>query len=565
MRNLNLILMIINVKKMITHITCTALLLLASLCISPATTNNAFFPANADSIGTFFPSATATETANHYYGKSIPSKKEKKEIQSWNDNKRPSIFQTLAQNYTNIDTLILDYGGQHPFELYQQRQLNTQNEKHDKQQQQQHRNLNNIFDFEANSLRIFTDTSHIESTVNTTPGSPDIIRYNLLVSDILPNVVSKYSQYLAVRRRSSSLITVPLGGCFGIFQATDEYEGISRELVDGIENTDFVLLVSQFEFVNNKLVCPMEGTDGETMAAATFCSLDQFDRPTLGFVNICLNKIKVEDDGTITQKTVDNFVGVLIREFAQALGLNSESFKYFRDVQTGEPLTQRPFQPQQVTCVDEKNIFPNIVLPSSKVIRAVETSRGNGIYYEVVTSQVRQVVRNQFNCQEMTGAKLDTGSSCFGTHFEERFYYAESQSAIFAEEANYFSALTLAFFEDTGWYVPNYRAAKASPFGHGVGCDFVKDCIVNGNVPDYSKGFFCNKIRDNVSTGVRKNDYMWYVFSLLYIFTSRRLLIFFPPLHCLSLVKYVPNLRLCIFIEFSCVVIHPLHTRHCVI
>lgn len=38
-------------------------------------------------------------------------------------------------------------------------------------------------------------------------------------------------------------------------------------------------------------------------------------------------------------------------------------------------------------------------------------------------------------------------------------------------------------------------AVSISPFGHAAGCDFTeKDCIVNGAVPSYSKGFFCNDV-----------------------------------------------------------------------
>lgn len=44
-------------------------------------------------------------------------------------------------------------------------------------------------------------------------------------------------------------------------------------------------------------------------------------------------------------------------------------------------------------------------------------------------------------------------------------------------------------------YKPDYSKATVAPFGHGAGCDFInEDCIVDGEVPDYSRGFFCNEL-----------------------------------------------------------------------
>ena len=48
---------------------------------------------------------------------------------------------------------------------------------------------------------------------------------------------------------------------------------------------------------------------------------------------------------------------------------------------------------------------------------------------------------------------------------------------------------------DSGWYKADFAIAKTSSFGHSRGCDFVfEDCIVNGEVPEWSKGFFCNEL-----------------------------------------------------------------------
>lgn len=58
-----------------------------------------------------------------------------------------------------------------------------------------------------------------------------------------------------------------------------------------------------------------------------------------------------------------------------------------------------------------------------------------------------------------------------------------------------FSALTLAFMDDTGWYKPNYRLAGEVGFGAGAGCDFVeRECIdrETQTIHESMRGFFCD-------------------------------------------------------------------------
>ena len=144
----------------------------------------------------------------------------------------------------------------------------------------------------------------------------------------------------------------------------------------------------------------------------------------------------------------------------------------------------------------------NMAIASDNTVRYKEEKVKYGIekeqrgYYEVVLPTVAQVARNHFNCQELDGARLEnqpTSEDCLGSHFDERTWFTEFMSAVYDEDAAYFSPLTLAFLEDTGWYKSDFRHSENSPFGLGAGCKFVeKDCIVNEEVPDYSRGFFCN-------------------------------------------------------------------------
>jgi hypothetical protein len=141
-----------------------------------------------------------------------------------------------------------------------------------------------------------------------------------------------------------------------------------------------------------------------------------------------------------------------------------------------------------------------LVLPAENTMKFVTT---NGqTYASIVTEKVTAVSRNQFDCQSMEGGFLENqptrDDSCTGDHWDERLYYPEAMSPVISPTTNIFSSLTLALMEDSGWYKANYTVSKMSPWGLGAGCDFVNEpCLIaesdNPQIPDYSKGFFCNQ------------------------------------------------------------------------
>ena len=61
------------------------------------------------------------------------------------------------------------------------------------------------------------------------------------------------------------------------------------------------------------------------------------------------------------------------------------------------------------------------------------------------------------------------GSGTAGSHWEKRLVANEFMNPQVADNPVLFSALTLALFEDTGWYKPNYGAAQHLPWGYKQG------------------------------------------------------------------------------------------------
>jgi len=242
---------------------------------------------------------------------------------------------------------------------------------------------------------------------------------------------------------------------------------------EGVPDSDLVIVLA----ANMESVC-----QSGAMAAARSCQADQWDRPTVGTAVLCLDKLDVNDEDSRIM-----FIRVILHEFAHVLGMRSIDFPYFYEPETGLPRTARPFKKERVQCVDD--YYSEVTVPSKNTLTSGLTKRGLR-YYQVVTPRVKQVVRNQFDCQTMEGARLENqptnDGNCFGTHWEARLYASEFMSAITKPTKQVVSPVTLALFEDSGWYKADYSVTQLSTLGRGSGCDFVyEDCIKNGKVPDW--------------------------------------------------------------------------------
>jgi hypothetical protein len=265
------------------------------------------------------------------------------------------------------------------------------------------------------------------------------------------------------------------------------------DFVNGVTDTDLLIQV-----VNNEKFC-----SGNTLAAANSCDWDEYDRPIGGLISFCFSNIELRGNGSdpASEVSTRKVVSAAIHEVAHILGFHENDFAYFYDAETGEPRTTRPIpQNQSHKCISGDT--QSFDMPSDTTVQKGETPEGIK-YFEIVTPKILQTARNHFDCQTMTGVRLEnqpTGGSCIGTHLDERLFFTESMSAIATTNAipAYLSPITLALFEDSGWYLANYTNVHVSPFGHGRGCDFVhKPCIVESQVPDYSTGVFCNTMDQN--------------------------------------------------------------------
>lgn len=253
--------------------------------------------------------------------------------------------------------------------------------------------------------------------------------------------------------------------------------------------------------------------NGDFLAAASFCSTDQYDRPTAALLHICIDETFF-DPNRRYQNTL-----TLMHELGHALGFNSLSMAHFRRVD-GTPYTPRvdgdvPDKEIECTGPQAERRRAKVALPSEEILKFREV-RGGVRVAELVTPSVVQVVRNQFGCQVLTGAELESGEglplrtaeegfACIGDHWERRLFSGDLMNPV-VDDLDYsprISTLTLAYFADSGWYQIDLSGSRmASGWGRGAGCGFVNDACIgeNGQVPPQNAPFFCNEISGSLST-----------------------------------------------------------------
>jgi len=133
-------------------------------------------------------------------------------------------------------------------------------------------------------------------------------KIDFIESQVLPRSAEFWSQALSV---------VPVSGNIKIstseldgreFCGDSEFTRVPDEHVSaGISDADLILYVSG---TPSSRFC-----SGTTLAVAVSCNFDQYDRPTAGAINICLDQIELDTDGTTSAAVVQDNVDILVGVF----------------------------------------------------------------------------------------------------------------------------------------------------------------------------------------------------------------------------------------------------------
>ena len=106
----------------------------------------------------------------------------------------------------------------------------------------------------------------------------------------------------------------------------------------------------------------------------------------------------------------------------------------------------------------------------------------NGVsYYTIGSEKVLEKAKVHFDCDSLTGVLLENqgSSGSANSHWEARIMLGDYMISTNYIE-NVVSDITLALFEDSGWYKVNYYTGGLFRFGKGRGCEFINQkCIIN--------------------------------------------------------------------------------------
>jgi hypothetical protein len=210
-------------------------------------------------------------------------------------------------------------------------------------------------------------------------------------------------------------------------------------------------------------------------------------RPALGQINFN-PKVLVATSST---KFVHNFTGsaifdagvaqnkaqlrTAIHEVLHALGFSSSKYANFQ-VEVDGVLTGR-----------------------GSVVRENILERGDATIAKLITPTVLEKVRGHFGCETANGAELEGGAGV-SSHWEKRVFGNELMTGEATDDSSteVISDITLAVFEDSGWYKPNYGGvvqedgtvyggAEKFAWGKDQGCEFL-----NGKCANWPSNYFCS-------------------------------------------------------------------------
>ncbi|XP_022087571.1 leishmanolysin-like peptidase [Acanthaster planci] len=221
----------------------------------------------------------------------------------------------------------------------------------------------------------------------------------------------------------------------------------------GLPDTDTVLYV--------KATHTSQCSSGQVVAYASYCKLDQNNRPIAGVVNFCPEHLK--DDLYDEQK----FILLAVHEIFHVLGFSSSLFNKFKECSESA---------NGLNCID----------------RCTTTGTDSQGTSRLITPAVTAHAQKHFDCPEsgfggpLENQQADDGIS---SHWETRMMYGSIMAPIIDQpHQTFLDNLTLAVFEDSGWYRVNYEYAEEMPWGRNQGCEFGRE----SRCQTAADTFFCN-------------------------------------------------------------------------
>ncbi len=116
--------------------------------------------------------------------------------------------------------------------------------------------------------------------------------------------------------------------------------------------------------------------------------------------------------------------------------------------------------------------------------------------YYIKSPKVIERARIHFGCNSLDKLPLEDqgGQGSAGSHWEGRYMLGDYMVSTNYHE-NVISDITLALFEDSGWYKPNYYTGGLFRFGKNIGCKFFENnCLIDHKAVFPNE--FCDKSKE---------------------------------------------------------------------
>ncbi|CAG9570025.1 GP63, leishmanolysin [Leishmania major strain Friedlin] len=260
---------------------------------------------------------------------------------------------------------------------------------------------------------------------------------NILVKYLIPQAVQLHKERLKVQQvQGKWKVTDMVGEICGDFKVPQAH------ITEGFSNTDFVMYVAS--------VPSEEGV----LAWATTCQTFSDGHPAVGVINIPAANIASRYDQLVTR--------VVTHEMAHALGFSGPFFEDARIV-------------ANVSNVRGKNFDVPVINSSTAVAKA----------------------REQYGCDTLEYLEVEDqgGAGSAGSHIKMR--NAQDELMAPAAAAGYYTALTMAIFQDLGFYQADFSKAEVMPWGQNAGCAFLTNKCMEQNITQWP-AMFCNESEDAI-------------------------------------------------------------------
>ncbi|CBZ24362.1 GP63, leishmanolysin [Leishmania mexicana MHOM/GT/2001/U1103] len=260
---------------------------------------------------------------------------------------------------------------------------------------------------------------------------------DILVKHLVPQALQLHRERLKVRQVQGKWKVTDMAA-----DVCSYFKVPPAHVTGGVSNTDFVLYVASVP------------SEESVLAWAMTCQVFPDGHPAVGVINIPAANIASRYDQLVTR--------VVAHEMAHALGFSGTFFEAVGIV-------------QEVPGIRGKTFTVAVINSSTAVAKA----------------------REQYGCNSLEYLEMEDqgGAGSAGSHIKMR--NAQDELMAPAASAGYYTALTMAVFQDLGFYQADFSKAEAMPWGRNAGCAFLSEKCMENGVTKWP-AMFCNESADAI-------------------------------------------------------------------